>query len=289
MKSISSVARHPVALCMLLTLPMVVSAESILVDQPKGSILQLTQKDEPGCGTVNWGSVRQSGSITIDGQAINMGEPKLPLSKLQWETLLTKTVGNQEQITIAHAWNKGPAGLAAALRIAYDIRSHGGTAWVFNGPIGDNKPVEKCAGEYKFRGEPVQIYLSEEQFWKEITKGAFMDARGRGAQEPPSYTWVVGSPVKAKAIDIASFTMNDKVDKDVYSCEEFKDVSVAGCDSLHKTFLAVEAAKYANCDSQPKLMPYWGLAGASRHMKVAKKVWGEEVELNEKRSGEIAN
>ena len=129
--------------------------------------------------------------------------------------------------------------------------------------------------------------MEESQFWSELRTGRFLDARGRGAKTPPSYTWLVGSPDGAKTIDIASFTNNGKVDKDSYSCEVFNDISIAGCDSVHKTFLAVEAAKYADCASQPKIMPYWGLAGASRKVAIAKKVWGDNVIPNAKRSGEI--
>lgn len=263
-------------------------ADTILVEQPRGSIIKLTQKGKPACGTVNWGSIRQTGTVTIDGQTITMGEPKLPLSKAQWELLLSKIAGDKKEVTIAHAWEKGPAGLAAALRVAYDIRSHGGTAWVLNGDIGHYKSEADCTGEYHFKGKPMQVYMSEEQFWNEIKHGQFLDARGRGATAPPNYTWVVGSPKQAKAIDIASFTYKGKVDKDAYSCDAFKNVSVAGCDSVHKTFLAVEAARYANCDTQPKIMPFWGLAGASRHSKIAKKVWGDHLTLNSKRTGEIA-
>lgn len=263
-----------------------VLADTILVEKPKGALIQLTEKGEPACGEVSWKSVRQPGKITIAGELVEMKEAKLPLAKEQWEALLTKIAGNQKEVTIANGWVKGPAGLAAALRVAYDIRSHGGTAWVLNGRMDDNKAHANCSGEYKFSGKPESVYLSEEQFWEEYKNGKFLDARGRGAQEPPSYTWVVGSPNKGVAMDIATFTNNDKVDKDVYSCEDFKGFTVAGCDSLHKTFLAVEAAKFANCDTQPKLMPYWGLAGLSRSPKASKLVWGKEVALNSKRSGE---
>lgn len=264
-----------------------VFSDTILIDKPKGSVIKLTQKGNAACGTVNWGSIRQSGNLKIAGKKFNMKEPKLPLSKSQWQKLLSKIAGNKKDITIAHAWNKGPAGIAAALRVAYDIRSHGGTAWVLNGPIGNNKTTQNCAGNYAFTGKPQEIYMKEVQFWTELRKGQFLDARGRGAKAPPSYTWINGSPVKAKAIDIASFTNGGKVDIDSYSCDVFKDVSVAGCDSVHKTFLAVEAAKYAKCETQPKIMPYWGLAGASRHTSVAKKVWGNNFVPNQKRSGEI--
>ena len=262
-------------------------ADTILVEQPRGSVIKLTQKGKPACGTLDWGSIRQTGTVNIDGETINMGEPKLPLSKVQWEKLLSTIVGNKDEVTIAHAWEKGPAGLAAALRVAYDIRSHGGTAWVLNGDIGNYKAESNCTGDYGFKGKPMQVYMSEAQFWQELQTGEFLDARGEGATEPPNYTWIVGSPSKARAIDIASFTYRGKVDKDAYSCDAFKDISVAGCDSVHKTFLAVEAARFANCDSQPKIMPFWGLAGASRHSKVAKKVWGDKLTLNSKRSGEI--
>lgn len=265
-----------------------VAADTILVDAPRGSVIKLAEKGEPACGMVSWSNIRQAGSVTIDGHLINMQEAKLPLNQQQWQQLLSKIAGNKDEITIAHAWEKGPAGLAAALRVAYDIRSHGGTAWVLNGAIGDLKPEANCNGSYAFKGKPQEIYMSELQFFSEMRKGRFLDARGDGAKHPPSYTWVMGSPQKAKAVDIASFMDKGKLDKDSYSCDVFNDVTVAGCDSVHKTFLAVEAAKYANCSSQPKIMPYWGLAGASRDSHVAKKVWGDDFSLNEKRSGEIA-
>ena len=265
-----------------------VFADSILINEPRGSIVQLTQKGKAACGTVNWGSIRQPGNVNIATKKIQMKEPKLPLTKAQWQKLLSKIVGDKKEITIAHSWKKGPAGLAAALRIAYDIRSHGGTAWVLNGPIGKHKATTNCTGNFAFTGKPQEIYMKEAQFWAALRKGKFLDARGRGAKAPPSYTWIMGSPIKAIAIDIASFTNQGKVDLDSYSCDVFKNVSVAGCDSVHKTFLAVEAAKYAKCKNQPKIMPYWGLAGASRHASVAKKVWGKEFTPNKKRSGEIA-
>ena len=282
-----SIAAKNILLCLMLSgLSGAAIADSILVEEAKGGLITLTQEGEPACGTVNWGSIRQPGIVTISGEIVEIKEAKLPLSKEQWEELLTKVAGEQKEITIANGWEKGPAALAAALRVAYDVRSHGGTAWVLNGRMEDNKPLAKCAGQYKFTGIPEAVYLTEDQFWQEYKNGKFLDARGRGSQEPPNYTWVIGTPTNGAAVDIATFTNNDKVDKDVYSCDDFKGFTVAGCDSLHKTFLAVEAAKFANCDSQPKLMPYWGLAGLSRSPKVAKEVWGKEVALNAKRTGE---
>lgn len=282
-------------LSVYLVVPLVLStfaplhADSILIDSTRGSVIKLTEKGQPACGTVNWGSIRRSGSTQIDGYHIDMKEAKFPLEKGQWQQLLSKIAGDKEEVTIAHDWKKGPAGLAAALRVAYDIRSHGGKAWVFNGPIGKLKPASTCVGQYVFKDKPEKIYMDEAQFWAVMKNGHFLDARGRGATAPPSYTWVMGSPLRGKAVDIASFINNEgKVDKDAFGCEVFKDISVAGCDSVHKTFLAVEAAKYANCASQPKIMPYWGLAGASRHSKVAEKLWGSDLSPNSKRSGEIA-
>lgn len=288
MKNLSVFLPKWLFLGLLAAMPVTTFAGTILVDEPRGSVIKLTKKGEPACGTVNWGSIRQPGSIRIKGQMITMKEAKLPLDKEKWEQLLSTVAGDTDEITIAHAWDTGPAGLAAALRVAYDIRSQGGMAWVLNGPAGNIKTENNCAGEYRFKGNPVQIYMSEESFWKEMQSGRFLDARGSGAKTPPSYTWVVGTPEKGKAVDIASFTHNGKVDTDAYGCEVFDGISVAGCDSVHKTFLAVEAAKYANCSSQPKIMPLWGLAGASRHTLPAKKLWGEKITLNEKRSGEIA-
>lgn len=262
------------------------ATESILVDQPRGKLVRLLDKGQPACGVLGWNNVRRSGSFVINGKSLEIQESKLPLSKEQWEALLSRVVGQQQEITIAHDWKKLPAGLAAALRVAYDLRSHGGTAWVLNGPIGKHKPATHCRGQFAFAGQARPLYLPENDFWHKLQQGRFLDARGRGASEPPAYTWVTGSPRNARQVDIASFVNNGKLDRDSYSCDLFDGATVAGCDSLHKTYLLVEAARYAKCKSQPALMPAWGLAGASRDRVVAQKLWGKDVALNNKRSGD---
>ena len=260
-------------------------AESILVEQPRGALIRLVKQGEPACGTVDWGSVRHPGSFTVNHHTLELAEAKLPLSRGQWETLLTHIAGDQRELTIAHAWPDAPEGLAAALRVAYDIRAHGGQAWVLNGPIGTFPLHTQCRGQFAFTGAPVAVYLSEEQFWAALRKGALIDARGVGAQNAPAYTWVAGTPAGGKALEIGSFLLNDKVDRNAYSCDSFKGYTVAACDSLHKSFLVAEAAKFANCEQQPALMPYWGLAGASRDPETARRLWGKNLVLNAKRSG----
>ena len=261
------------------------ASQSVLTDTPRGALIKLSKKGKTQCGHIAWGSVRRAGQFNINGDSLNLSEAKLPLSKQQWQELLSNIAGDQKEITIMHSWKNESAGLAAALRMAYDIRSHGGTAWVLNDSSNNLAPLNHCAGSFVFKGEPVNYYASETQFWNAIESGRFIDARGKGAEKPPSYTWVMGSPQNAKVVDISSFLLDGKVDKDVFNCDVFKNTEVAGCDSVHKTFLAVEAAKFANCDTQPMIMPYWGLAGASRDADTAKKVWGENVVLNAKRSG----
>ncbi len=261
-------------------------ADSILVAQPKGAVISVIERGSSACGNVSWQDIRQPGTITLSGETIEIKEAKLPLSKEQWEALLSKVAGEQSEITLVNGWDKGPAGLAASLRIAYDIRSQGGTAWVLNGRLGTNKVLNTCTGNYHLTGSPQTVYLTEDQLWKELDNGRFMDARGKDAQTPPNYTWVVGTPANGKAVDIAMFVKDDKVDPSAYSCAVFRGFSVVGCDSLHKSFLAVEAARFANCDTQPKLMPYWGLAGSSRSAKVTQKLWGSEFALNGGRSGD---
>ncbi len=271
------------ALCTLL--PSLALADSILVDAPKGVVLKLTKGGAPACGTLDWDSIRRTGSFTAAGKTLTIKESKLPLSKAQWEGLLTKVVGNAPEITIIQAWPEAAGGLAAALRVAYDIRSHGGTAWVLNGGWGERSLNSTCNGLYVFLGKPEKVYMTDKEFWIKLQHGHFLDARGKEAEAPAPYTWVVGSPRGASTIEPTAFIMNGKVDADIYSCEIFADVSVVGCDTMHKSMLTAEAARFKRCASQPGVMPYWGLSGLSRDATLAKKVWGEQATLNPKRSG----
>lgn len=260
-------------------------AGSILVDAPRGVVLKVVKTGTAECGVLNWDSVRQAGGFSTQGKALSMKETKLPLSKTQWETLLSKVAGNANEITLIHGWTDPAGGLAAALRVAYDIRSHGGTAWVMNGGWGERAQTRVCEGQYVFSGKPEKVYMTDQEFWRDFESGIFLDARGDEASRPASYTWVMGSPRLAQAVELDSFIMHGKVDADVYSCDLFAGVSAIGCDSLHKSMLAAEAARYKNCASQPGVMPYWGLSGISRDEKLSKRVWGEQVALNPKRSG----
>ncbi len=289
MKLSKSVAPKIIGCCMLGGLSGLALADSILVEQPRGGLIKLVEEGAPECGKVSWKSIRRPGTVTISGELIEIKEPKLPLAKEQWEALLTTIAGEQQEITIVSGWDKGAAGLAASLRLAYDLRSYGASAWVLNGRIGNNKTLTGCTGEFKFTGKPEVVYLNEEQFWEAYNNGKFLDARGKGAQEPPPYTWVVGSPKNGSAVDIAAFVKNDKLDTSAYNCENFRGATVVGCDSLHKSFLVVEAAKLAKCDTQPKLMPYWGLAGMSRSSRAATQLWGGDLALNAQRTGEWVN
>jgi len=260
-------------------------ASSILVDEPRGVVLKLVKSGKPECGLLDWESIRQAGSFTSSGKTITIKETKLPLSKAQWETLLTRVIGNAKEITLIHAWPDAAGGLAASLRVAYDIRSHGGTAWVMNGGWGERTQTSGCGGEYQFTGKPEKIYLTDEEFWRNFENGIFLDARGKEAESPAPYTWVVGSPRSAHAVEPAAFIKNGKVDAGAYSCDLFTGITIVGCDSIHKSMLAAEAARYKNCATQPAVMPYWGLTGISRDEQLAKKVWGEQATLNPKRSG----
>ena len=266
--------------------PVAALADSILVDQPRGALIRLVQKGEPACGSVDWGSVRRAGQFSIGAHQLEMKEAKLPLDHAQWEGLLTRVVGEQREITIAHAWENEPAGLAAALRVAYDIRSQGGLAWVLNSPLGPRQPHTHCRGNYQFTGQPTTVYLSESGFWAALEKGALLDARGAESLNPPSYTWVAGTPNGGDPIDIAAFMRDGKLDRQAVDCKVFEGHTVVGCDSLHKSMLVAEAARYANCAQQPSPMPYWGLAGASRDRETAQRLWGKRPLLNDKRSGD---
>jgi len=263
----------------------VATASSILVDEPRGITIKLVKTGKPDCGVLDWDSIRQPGSFTIRGKTLTVKEPKLPLSKTQWETLLSKIAGNAKEVTLVPAWPEAAGGLAASLRVAYDIRSHGGTAWVLNDGSGIREQNTTCNGQFQFTGAPEKVYMTDEEFWTNFDKGVFIDARGKEAETPAPYTWVAGSPRGAHAVEPSTFIKNGKVDASAYSCDVFKDVTVVGCDSIHKSMLAVEAARYKNCENQPGVMPYWGLTGISRDEKLARKVWGNEAALNPKRSG----
>lgn len=261
------------------------ATESILIDSPKGALLKLTKNGKPECGSVDWDSVRQGGSFIASGKTLSMKEKKLPLSRAQWQTLLNQVVGKQDEITIAHAWPEPASGLAAAIRVAHDIRSHGGKAWVLNGNAGKLPGLSDCKGEYAFTAEPAKLYMTEQEFWQSLNHGNFLDARGDSADTPAGYTWVVGSPLKAKRVEPDDLVVNGKVDRNPEQCALFENVSVVGCDSVHKSMLAMEVARYKNCASQPQVMPQWGLSGYSRDEALAKKIWGKDVALNIKRSG----
>lgn len=266
----------------------VIAANSILVDAPKGALLKLTKIGQPSCGSVDWDSVRQGGDFTASGKHLSMKEKKLPLTRAQWQALLTQVVGKQKEITIAHEWSEPASGLAAAIRVAHDIRSHGGKAWVLNGKAGKLPTMAQCKGEYQFTGKPAKLYMTGQEFWKNLERGVFLDARGDVADTPAGYTWVVGSPRKAKRVEPDALVVNGKVDRNPEQCAYFEDVSVVGCDSVHKSMLAMEVARYKNCASQPNVMPELGLSGYSRDEQLAKKIWGEDVALNPKRSGNWA-
>jgi hypothetical protein len=282
------VLRRTLVIASLGCIPTVAFAGSILVDEPKGVILKLVKTGKPECGTLDWESIRQSGSFTASGKTLTVKETKLPLSKEQWQALLTKVVGAQDEITIVQAWPEAAGGLAASLRVAYDLRSHGGKAWVLNGALGERKVVGNCSGQYAFTGQPEKVYMTEQEFWANFERGAFLDARGKEADDPAAYTWVVGSPQGAKRAEPSAFVKNGKVDPSAYSCDAFAGVTVVGCDSIHKSMLAMEAARLKGCATQPGVMPYWGLTGFSRDVQLAKKIWGEQAALNPKRSGNWA-
>ncbi len=261
--------------------------QTIMVDQVRGILVKLVRRGKNKCGKLDWWTMRQPGKLTILNRTFDYVDDKMPLSKSQWQTVLTKVVGNNQEITIAHAWGDEIKGLAAAVRAANDIRSHGGKAWAYNGKYDKSLANAniKCKGEYAFTNSPEKIYLTEQEFWQLLRKGQFLDARGKArAAKPTGLTYVLGSPKNSKTVHIGSFIKNGKLDKGVYSCDTFKDVTVIGCDTVHKAMLAREAARYANCDTQPDVMPYWGLSGASRHKSVAEHLWGKDVEPNPNRS-----
>jgi len=270
---------------LLAIFPTLATAQSIIVEQPKGVVIKLVNRGDTDCGVLEWEHARQAGNFTILNTTREQDENKLPLTKAQWQTLLTRVAGDQAEVTIAHAWRDDAPGLAAAIRIAQDIRSHGGTAWAYNGRFNKNMLHKTCTGNYTFKGTPIKIFLNEPEFWELLGKGKFLDARGKAqAARPPAITWIAGSPRDAKVVNIGTFLKDGKLDRTVYNCEVFNDVAAIGCDSIHMAMLAMEAARYANCQNQPPVMPSWGLSGASRDPAAVKKLWGEHAESNPNRS-----